>query len=438
MSDGMPAPPGLPTRVLIRSLGLLRRAGMPLLSGLDDGELRASALGLATSLRRTVSGAPAPDPAAATRRMPDACFAALGADDRFDLLADNRAAFDVRCAAIDAARERIDCALYYLADDASGGTFAAALSRAVRRGVRVRLAVDANASYEKQYAPFAPGQHTGRGALCLLDRLRREGMQAAALGAGWSMHRKFLALDGERVLLGGRNVADHYASPGWRDLELDLAGPFARRFSAAIEETFDERMADPRPPEGVLLSGPDDRGEAFTRAACELVDEARSTVDVEHAYVLSHPWFEDAVRGAVERGVRVRVVSNSAASNDLGFMSWRLATALETLRGRGAQLYRRRGRGATLHTKLIVADARRIVFGSSNLDYFTPVFCAEADVGLESDSLGAALVGFFEAGLADETTEAVVPRTAAHDALLGELNPLSFSRLYDLLLHEMQ
>jgi phosphatidylserine/phosphatidylglycerophosphate/cardiolipin synthase-like enzyme len=252
------------------------------------------------------------------------------------------------------------------------------------------------------------------------------------------MHRKFLALDRRRVLLGGRNVADHYASPGWRDLEIDLSGPFAARLAVALEGTFHERVEDLPPPDGVLLSGPDDRGEALVRAMREAIDYARATLDIEHAYLLSHPWFERAVGDAVRRGVRVRVASNSGESNDLGFMSWRLATSLEVLRRLGAQVYRRRGRGATLHTKLVVADTRRVVFGSSNLDYFSPTFCAEADVGLDSEPLARALVSFFEAGLADPSTEAVRAGTDAHRSLLVECRPFSASRLFDLLLHEFQ
>ena len=110
MADTLP-PPGLPTRALARSLSLLRRAGVPLLADVDDVTLRTNALGLTTAIRRAVTGAPAVNSTAAARRLPASSFARLGPEDRFALLPDNRAAFEVRCAALRSAREQIHCAL---------------------------------------------------------------------------------------------------------------------------------------------------------------------------------------------------------------------------------------------------------------------------------------------------------------------------------------
>jgi phosphatidylserine/phosphatidylglycerophosphate/cardiolipin synthase-like enzyme len=168
------------------------------------------------------------------------------------------------------------------------------------------------------------------------------------------------------------------------------------------------------------------------------VKEARSTIDIEHAYLLSHPWLLELLGAAVRRGVRVRAFTNSGASNDLAFMNWRLATSVRSLVDAGVTVFRRSTRAATLHTKLIVADGRRVVFGSTNLDYYSPVYCAELDIAIESESLGAALTALVDEGIGDATTDAVLPGSRAAAGLDSECNPWSVSRVCDLVLHDIQ
>jgi cardiolipin synthase A/B len=434
ISDGS-ARPGWSTREVPKLLAFLRDRGLPFLRGADDVALRTLALGARTLVRRAVAG-----PRRTKRAAPDddadvgaRSFVSLGPNDSVTLLSDNAAAFAAKCAAVRRASRSIDCALYYLADDATGATFSDLLVEAASRGVRVRVAVDAYASVEKQYGPFGYGDHD-RGALTLLDRLREAGGETYILGPdSWSMHRKFLFVDGAELVIGGRNIADHYAEPGWRDLELYLRGPFAASFGTVIEGTFTAPTAAPPTVRGILAGVPGKEGAAFRRAAQELIDGARETVDIEHAYLLSHAWFETAVQAAVARGVRVRVFTNSGVSNDLPFMNWRLATSVRSLVRAGARVFRRNARSATVHTKLIVADRRRVLFGSTNLDYYSQNYCAELDIAIEDERLGAELVDLFEQGLSEPTTEAVNA-----DALDRECSPWSVSRICDLVVHDLQ
>ena len=425
--------PGRPTRAGARALSLLRDAGVPYLAHADEATLRALALGLRAALRRTIAR-----PLAAPSGALQVTFAPLGADDVVTLLPDNAEAFDARCALVDGASRTLDCALYYLADDATGARFAGALARAATRGVRVRLAVDTYASQEKQFGPF--GFHAAdRGALVLLDRLRAAGVDVREVGSDrFCMHRKFLIADGAQLLFGGRNVADHYASPGWRDLELSVRGPVVESLAPVVNATFDDATKPVAASPGVVPGVPGRRGRAYARAFETLVARARRSVDIEHAYVLEHDWLVSALRDAVRRGVRVRLLTNSAESNDLPFMNWRAAVTLEALLAAGVEIYRRTGSGATLHTKLVVGDRRTVLFGSTNLDYYSPIYGAELDLALESESLGDALVTTIELGLAEPTTKAI-PCGGVERALLErERRGWSVSRAFDLLLHDIQ
>lgn len=428
------APPGSITQAASRFLAFARDRGLPFLKSADDTALRTMALGIRSAALRLSRG-----PLRSREEDTESSFVSLDERDRVTLLPDNREAFVAKCAAVERAQRSIDCALYYLADDATGARFADLLARASARGVRVRLGVDAHASVEKQYGPFGYATNASRGALALLETLRRAGCDVRLLGAdAWSMHRKFLFVDREELVIGGRNVADHYAEQGWRDLELVLRGPFAESFGAAIDGTFARPTAAPPPARGVLVGVPGHSGAAFGRAIASLVEESKSTIDIEHAYLLSHPWLENGLRAAVERGVRVRAFSNSGASNDLPFMNWRLAVTARTLIDVGVRVFRRTTSAATLHTKLVIGDRRRVIFGSSNLDYYSPTFCAELDMAIDDADLGARLTAVIEAGLREPATQAVVPGAAAANDLERECSPWSVSRLCDLVMHDMQ
>jgi cardiolipin synthase len=434
MRTNEPKRPGIATRAGVRLLAALRDVGVPYLSGAEERDLRAFALGLRTGVRRTLAG-PLDCEADAE---PTISFTRLGEDDLVTLLPDNAEAFEVKRALVDGARRTLDCAMYYLADDGTGSRFADALVRAVRRGVRVRLAVDSHASQEKQFGPFGFGA-AARGALALLARLGEAGVEVYETGTDrFCMHRKFLLADGERLLMGGRNVADHYASPGWRDVELLVEGPFVRAILPAVAATFESPTASAPAKPGIVLGVPGQRGRAFARAFEVLARRARSTVDIEHAYVLGHPWLFGPLRDAVRRGVRVRVLTNSAESNDLPFINWRVAVTLDELLSAGVEVYRRGGSGATLHTKLVVGDRRSVLFGSSNLDYYSPVYCAELDLAFESDALGEALATMVDRGIEDEATKRVQRDAPEHAALRREQRRWSVSRGFDLLLHDVQ
>lgn len=416
-------------------LGLLRDRGLPFLRGADDAKLRTFALGMRAALRRTFAG---PLPSGSVRRSSGPLFASLGPSDQVTILTDNRAAFLAKCAAVENARASVDCALFYLADDATGEKFAAALERAAARGVKVRLCADAYASVEKQYGPSGYSETPSRGALALVERLRARGCEAHLMGTDhWCMHRKFLFVDGSSLLLGGRNVADHYAEPGWRDLELSLRGPFAESFRQVIDATFGAPTAEPVPVPGVLAGVPGQAGKAFERAVSLLVDEAKTNIDIEHAYLLSQPWLMARLRAAVARGVRARAFTNGPVSNDLPFMNWRLAVSLRELVEIGVQVFRCTSSN-TLHTKLVIADGHRIVFGSTNLDYYSPTYCAELDLAVESTSLGAELVAIIEAGLSLPDTEVLLPGSRPQAELENECRSWSVARVFDFLLHDIQ
>lgn len=397
-------------RALSVPLGALRRLGFPPVARLSPGELRGRAHGLSYGLCATVWQAlrRAPSWDEVSRAWEDAVARTDGVDPglhgRFDgadtvaLLGDNREAFAARARLYARARRRIDLATYYIQADEVGRATLRDLAAAVARGVRVRFVADAQVMRQKEQA--------GLGALGLVDALRAAGVEVRL----WEdparpydvSHRKLLVVDGEAVLLGGRNLAEHYAGEAWRDVEILVEGPTAREAEALFERTF-AGQPEPRGAGGVLhATAPADvRGHAGFVYLLQCLRAARRTVDLENAYYLRHPALERSLVAARRRGLRVRLLTNSAESNDLDFANYRLYAGFRGLLEAGVEVWLRRGAGRTLHGKYFVVDGAWVGLGSTNLDYYSPRYCTDLAAHVSSPALGAALGAWFERGLAE-------------------------------------
>jgi putative cardiolipin synthase len=155
----------------------------------------------------------------------------------FRLLADNTRALMTRIALADRATRSIDLQTYIFANDATGRLMAQRLLAAADRGVHVRLlvddidianqefafaALDAHPNIEiRLFNPFLLRKHGffSRAAQVLVDgrRLNRR------------MHNKAYSVDGNVMIVGGRNIGDEYFDAArdrnFRDLDVLAIGP---------------------------------------------------------------------------------------------------------------------------------------------------------------------------------------------------------------------
>jgi phosphatidylserine/phosphatidylglycerophosphate/cardiolipin synthase-like enzyme len=339
----------------------------------------------------------------------DALCGTLHADDQIRLIPEGAAGFAAREALYAAARERIDIATYYVQSDETGWITARALSDCVARGVRVRLLMDRHVVAKKRVV--VPGMDE------MLAFLRRAGVEVRL----WrdpkrpydSNHRKLLAVDGRAAIVGGRNFADHYRGDAWRDLDLRLEGPSVGSLIELFEQVWSstDEHGDVRPGAPVpraelpwvdytpaqILEDP------MSRFALASMQAGVRTLDLEFAYFAAHDPLCGALEEAVRRGVRVRLLTNSAESNDLPFSTYTGYLAMRRLLAAGGGVRARRGRGRTLHCKYFVADGVRVGFGSHNLDYYSSRYCCELNLQVRDDRLGTALSAFFETGWNEAT-----------------------------------
>ena len=280
------------------------------------------------------------------------------------------------------------------------------------------------------------------------------------------MHNKSMIIDNQIAIVGGRNLADEYFGlddgANFRDMELLIGGPAVTAVSASFDEYWNDNWTVPiemlslvepspvalhgaqrvvddhdhvhreetpaersdrwralvkgahsgnvrlyadAPPEG----NPADAANAPVQVANEIIeifDEADEEVLILSAYLIPSAALEVAIERAFDRGVNIRILTNSIQSNNhLAAHSAYRNHIRELMRG-GADLHevridaQRRDRyffpptdqkSMALHAKALVIDRDKVFIGSANLDPRSLRINTEMGLLVESESLNAAI-----------------------------------------------
>jgi cardiolipin synthase A/B len=328
--------------------------------------------------------------------------------------------------AMDAATTEIRLETYIFADDDSGRRIAAALTRAVGRGVDVKVAFD------------------GFGSSAFLGTLGAR-MQAAGINVavfrpetGWNrfrrsrlrrLHRKLTTIDGRIAFVGGINIIDDLNMPPPQqprfDYAVQLEGPLLAPIHGAMSELW-ARIHSPRNSRYASTT------EATPRLACRPVSDAvgdhdawfgfRDNVshrrDIEREYVaailaakveilIANAYFfpgrhfRRALMRARRRGVRVRLLLQGRQEYLLQHYATRALYGM--LLDAGVELYEYSP--SFLHAKVAVIDGQWATVGSSNIDPFSLLLAREANVFVRNAE--------FAAGLRDSLNLAINSSAAA-------------------------
>jgi putative cardiolipin synthase len=166
-------------------------------------------------------------------------------------LDDGREGMDARIALSDLAERSIDIQTFVWADDAVAGLLWQHLVRAAERGVRVRILVDGFGLRDGRLAAlthenvevrvFNPSPHGRLGRL--VELLSRFDL------LNHRMHNKMLLVDGQVIIVGGRNVADEYFGVSRRrnvrDLDLLGIGPVVAQGAQAFDSYWSSEWSTP-------------------------------------------------------------------------------------------------------------------------------------------------------------------------------------------------
>ena len=285
------------------------------------------------------------------------------------------------------------------------------------------------------------------------------------------MHNKVMVVDNHVAIIGGRNLADEYfgfhPEANFRDMELLLGGPIVQKISTSFDSYFNDQWSFPvdrvshaqaqpvsrnsitsrasdmrirfplnersdlrfawfeaareshrgsarlyvdRPPVE-SPEAPSDRPVQVAEEIVKIVQDARDEIIIVSAYLIPTRTIAEALKGAVDRGVRVRMLTNSINSNNhlsayaayRGHVRQLLSFGTEISEVRVGAESRSRyivpplaRKELGLHAKYMIVDRRYVFVGSSNLDPRSLRINTEIGVLVDSGSLARKLVQLTE------------------------------------------
>ena len=293
--------------------------------------------------------------------------------DRAAALVNGTASFSLKKTLMEGARKKIHLASWTFEDDVTGGAFAKLLVQRFRDGIDVRVVVDGKTA-------DLPGHHKN------LEIMEKAGIPVIRWQNPkrpyFGMHRALLIVDDEHLIAGGMSFGDVYShlgaekSPKWRDSDVHLQGAAApqadKHFARIWNEQVESRglnLAKVQPPDfqppeatdnatplvAIIDHAPNPEGDdPVLLAVLKGIEGSTTSVDIANAYYLGNPALQEALLDALERGVKVRVFTNSAESVDQPIMAKPILSSLSPLAVQGVKVYLKNG--ATLHSKVMVLD----------------------------------------------------------------------------------
>jgi len=314
---------------------------------------------------------------------------------RVELLENGEAFFPALFGAIERAEREVLIETFILFEDKVGRELQQALIQAARRGVRVELTVDGWGSIDLSRGYLGALAEAGVQVRMFDPKPRFLGMR---LHMFRRMHRKIAVVDGRVAFVGGINFsADHLQDFGPRakqDYSVLVEGPLARLIRAFVLQQMGRRPGGPEQrlvPSGgtaeamFVARDNHEQRDAIERQYRAAIHAARHDVIIASAYFFPGYRLLRAMRRAVRRGVRVRLVLQGQPDMKI------VKHAAELLHGQlvraGVEIYEYCKR--PLHAKVALVDDEWSTIGSSNLDPLSLSLNLEANVMIRDKAFAA-------------------------------------------------
>ncbi|MGD2075733.1 MAG: phospholipase D family protein [Gammaproteobacteria bacterium] len=297
------------------------------------------------------------------------------------------------------------------------------------------------------------------------------------------MHNKIMVADNTVAIVGGRNIGNHYfgvaTDANFRDLDIAAVGPVVRDISGVFDDFWNGDWAVPisalvdRPYAKSDLKAavkalreriaadsypfPLDQDVAALRTDLSLTrdhliwargqivwddpDDIKAGVEhgrmdgafygkldtlqkellIESAYFVARERGVEKAKELNASGIKMRVLTNSLASNDVLAAHAGYAKYRQALLASGVELYEMRPDAgvikkkvisgeskAALHTKAIVFDRESVFIGSFNLDPRSANINTEAGLYVESRELARQVIAYMDEGTRPENSYQVL------------------------------
>jgi cardiolipin synthase A/B len=298
---------------------------------------------------------------------------------RIEPLRDGDEAYPAMLRAIDAATTSVTLVSYIFDNDRAGGAFRDALAGAVKRGVEVRVLVDAvGARYS-----FPSMVHVLQRAGIPTARFLPAALHWGAAYFNLRNHRKIMVVDGRIGFTGGINIRDgHWLALGpshpVQDLHFRVEGPVVAELQEVFAEdwtfTTGEVLAGaawfpPLEPAGSttargISDGPDIDFEKLPSILIGALGSARSSVRIMTPYFVPDPNLITALTLAALRGVSVQILLPERSN--LPLVHWASAAHWAQVLEKGCRIFL--APPPFDHSKLMVVDGVWTLLGSANWD----------------------------------------------------------------------
>jgi cardiolipin synthase len=318
--------------------------------------------------------------------------------------------FPAMLAAIRGAEHSITFESYIYWSGGIGREFAQALEERARAGVHVHVLIDWAGSQDLDSA--------------LVDEMRAAGVEVQLYHPlRWynlarmnnRTHRKLLVVDGRIGFTGGVGIADPWNGNAqdaehWRDSHYRLEGPAVAQMQAAFMDNWIKTTgkvlqgAEYFPalqPAGTALaqvftSSPSGGGDSMQLMYLLSVTAAEKRIDLSAAYFVPDELTRSALRQAMARGVKLRILV-PGANTDVEVARHASRADWGELLQAGAEIYEYQP--AMFHCKLMLVDGRLASVGSTNFDNRSFRLNDEANLNVYDAAFVRELEGVFEADL---------------------------------------
>ena len=335
---------------------------------------------------------------------------AIVAGNRIENLENGAEIFPAMLAAVKGAKQTISFETYIYWSGAVGRQFAEALEERARAGVKVHVLIDWVGSQKMDDA--------------LVDEMQSAGIEVQLYHPlHWynlgrmnnRTHRKLLVVDGRLGFTGGVGIADqwdgHAQDPDhWRDSHYRLEGPAVLQMQAAFLDNWIKTTGKvlqgveyfpPVPPAGdqmaqVFTSSPSGGGDSMALMYLLSITAAEKTIDLSASYFVPDELTRRALRAALDRGVKVRII---VPGRHIDAQVVRQASRADwgTLLQAGAEMYE--FAPTMFHCKMMLVDSKLASVGSTNFDSRSFRLNDEANLNVYDHAFAEKLEDVFEADL---------------------------------------
>lgn len=305
---------------------------------------------------------------------------------------DGREKFDALIEDINRAKYHIHMEYYIFRMDDVGQEIYEALIEARKRGVEVKLLIDAWGSNKTKMSKFKELKELGGRVAQFFPLI----LPLINPRTNYRLHRKIVVIDGVIGYTGGFNVGNEYASVTkkfgyWRDNHLRLTGDIVYSLQHRFildwnsQHHFEITQGEPYFPDAIsqghvatqlVTSGPDEDKEQIKLTYMKMISGAEREIVIQTPYYIPSDALHESLKLALLSGVQVKMMIPNKPDHPLVY--WATYFHAADLVKYGAKVYTYEN--GFVHSKTLIIDGEYASVGSANLDYRSLQLCFEANV----------------------------------------------------------